>query len=420
MKNINIVLSSAIFLVLSACEQQNASEAAATPSGPPPAQVTTMMAEFQDVPVSFEYVGQVAGSNEAEVRARVNGIITQRLFEEGSVVERGQPLFLIDAAPYEAQLAQTEATLTSAEAAKNSARVQLKKAERDYRRVAPLSKKNLLSQNELDDAESSVELAKAALRQSEAAILQAQASIKTAQINLDYTEIAAPIAGVVGRSHKMEGSLAEVGSNSLLTTIAQTNPAFINFGVAETDQLQRQQDIDSGALLLSESGFTVVVKTTIGMQLEQTGKVNFQDYRVDALTGSFSMRAQIENAAGTLSPGQFVRVELQGAKRSNAILLPQRAVLDSPQGKYVYVVGQGAEGGSVAEFRPVGVGEWVQLDGALKNAWIVKSGLNQGDQVVVEGMARIFYPGMPIQVSPPQAMQSAPETSVETAPATTH
>ncbi len=417
MRKISIFIASALGLLLSACDQQMASETApAENAGPPPVQITAMTAEIQDVPVSFEYVGQVEGSNEVEIHARINGIIEKRLFDEGAGVKQGQVLFLIDPAPYEAQLAQAEAALASAEATKSSALAQLKQAQREYKRITPLSKQNLISQKELDSAESGVELAQAALRQSEAAILQAQANISSARINLAYTKITAPISGIVGRAQKKEGSLAEVGSNSLLTTVARTNPVFINFGVAETEHIQRQQDIKSGALLIPETGFDVAIQTTTGARLEQTGKVNFQDYKVDANTGNFSMRATLDNQNQALSPGQFVRVILQGAKRSGAILLPQRAVLDSPQGKYVYVVANGEQGGSVAERRPVSVGEWVQLEGEFSNAWIITSGLNPGEQIVVEGMARIFFPGMPIEVAPAAENIAPPNQPTETSP----
>lgn len=392
-----IIFSLGVLSLLSACNLQGQTDKAPPKQETPPTQVTTMTVTPRDVPISFEYVGQVAGSREVEIRARVTGIIEKRLFQEGKPVKAGDTLFTIDPKPFIAQLEQAKATLASAKASKESAIAQLKKSRRDFARIAPLSKKNLLSRSDKDNAESSIELAKAAMQQADAAILQAKAAINTSEINLEYTTIKAPISGIIGRVQKTEGSLAEAGSNSLLTTIAQIDPAYINFGVAETEQIQHEKDISMGKLLLPASGFKVVLKNTVGNLLEKTGRVNFKDYKIDSSTGNFAMRASIDNAKKTLSPGQFVRVILQGGIRPDANVVPQKAVLDSPQGKYVYLAAKNGNGGFIAQRQAVKVGEWVQLDGALKNAWIIKSGLKENDEVVINGMARIFFPGMPIQ-----------------------
>lgn len=405
------LLGLCFLLILSACDQQGSAEASPEAAGmPPPTHVTTMTVGAQDVPVSFEYVGQVAGSQEVEVRARVTGIVEKRLFQEGTSVKEGDVLFKIDAAAFKAQLQQANASLAIAKAAKASALAQLKKAERDYARIAPLTEKKMLSKSQLDDTESAIELAKAGVQQADASIMQAEASIRTAQVNVDYTTIKAPISGTIGRVLKTEGSLVEAGSNSLLATLAQTNPAYINFGISETEQVQHAQDIATGKLIVPDSGYKVVLKTATGRILAQTGRINFQDYKTDPSTGNVALRATIDNPNQTLSPGQFVRVMLQGGVRPSAYLLPQRAVLDSPQGKYVYVATKNEQGGYLAMRREVDVGEWVQLEGDLKNAWIIKSGLKQGDEVVINGMARIFFPGMPIQpVSEQEAAQANPE-----------
>ncbi|CAA6810072.1 MAG: RND efflux system, membrane fusion protein CmeA [uncultured Thiotrichaceae bacterium] len=405
-------LSISALLMLTACNQQGSAEEAAGGGAMPPTQVSTMKVSPRDVPVSFEYVGQVAGSHEVEVRARVTGIVEKRLFQEGTSVKAGDVLFKIDAEPFRAKLGQANAALAMAKASKASVRAELKKAERDYARIAPLTQKKMLSRSELDNTESAIELAKAAMQQADASIMQANASIRTAQVNFDYTTIKAPISGIIGRVLKTEGSLAEAGSNSLLATIAQTNPAYINFGVSENEQVQHQQEISAGKLLVPAEGYTVQLKTATGSLLEQTGRVNFQDYKIDPSTGNFSMRATIENPKQTLSPGQFVRVILQGGERPNAFLVPQRAVLDSPQGKYVYVATKNEQGAYLALRREVEVGEWVQLEGDLKNAWIIKSGLKQGDEVVIDGMARIFFPGMPIQPASEQDVAKAPDATL--------
>lgn len=405
MKTFTNLVALAILGLLTACEQENAAEGPNSAGAPPPVQVTTLMVTPRNVPVSFEYTGQVAGSHEVEVRSRVSGIIEKRLYDEGTYVTAGKTLFEIDSASYRAQMAEAKAALASARASKTSALAQLKKAQRDYARIIPLAKRNLLSQSVSDDAESGLEIAKAAVQLADAAILQAKATIQSVQVNLDYTAVKAPISGIAGRAMKMEGSLVQAGSDSLLTTLSQTNPAYVNFGIPEPEQIQQQQEIAAKTLRLPDKGFEVALTSSNGKQLQQTGAVNFEDYKIDPKTGNFAVRATIDNTNRKLSPGQFVRVILKGAVRPNAILVPQRAVLDNPQGKYVYVVGKSKGKGknqpemTIAEQRAVEVGEWVQLEGELKNAWIIKSGLKKGDQVVTEGMARIFFPGMPIQPS---------------------
>lgn len=400
MKFLTRITGIGLLLLLAACNQQGAGEAG---GGQAPAQVSVMAAKLLDAPVSFEYTGQVNGSNEVEIRARVTGIIDKRLYEEGSAVKAGQTLFQLDDAMFKAQAAQAEAALASA-------RAQLQKAERDYARVAPLSSKQLLSQSQRDDAESAVDIAKAA-------VMQAQASLDSARINLGYTTIKSPINGVAGRASQREGSLVQAGGDSLLTTVAQTDPAYVDFGMAEGDFQNLRQALSSGKLTLPEGGFTVVLKTPAGAPLEQTGQMNFQDYKVDAQTGNVAMRATIENPKRRLLPGQFVRVMLQGAHRPNAIVVPQQAVLDNPQGKYVYVMSKNEQGMDVALPHPVEAGEWVQMDGDLANGWILNSGIKEGDQVIVDGMARIFFPGMPVQVGAPEAAK--PEhAAADTPPAT--
>ncbi|MEB8430832.1 efflux RND transporter periplasmic adaptor subunit [Cocleimonas sp. KMM 6892] len=420
MKTLNRLLIICLAVTLAACEKP---EANAAPGGMPPAQVISTVVKPMDVPVSFSYTGQVAASHEVEVRARTSGIIEKRLYEEGRFVKEGDLLFTIDRAPLNAAMAEAKAALVSAKAAKSSAQAQLKKAQRDYARVIPLANKKLLSQSDKDDAESALEIAKAAILQTEATILQAETAIKTVQISLDYTNVKASISGIAGRAMKLQGSLVQAGSDSLLTTISQTNPAYVNFGIPEPKQISQQQEISSGLLKIPASGFKVALTSSNGQQLPQTGMVSFEDYKTDPNTGNFAVRATVDNPQRLLSPGQFVRVNLLGAIRPQAIVVPQRAVLDNPQGKYVYVVGKmkGKDGNemTVAQQRPVEVGEWVQLDGDLENGWIIKSGLNAGDEVVTEGSARIFFPGMPIMTAAAaEKPASKPSAPVKTEDAT--
>jgi membrane fusion protein (multidrug efflux system) len=372
------------------CDLMRAEEQPAAPAAPPmpPANVAALKIETSDVQLEFEYVGQVSASREVEIRARVTGIIEKRLYTEGELVKAGSLLFQLEPSFYEVQLAQVEAELLSAEA-------ELKRAERDYRRLRGLTSKSLVSQNEIDNSESMRDLAKAAVK-------LAQARVKGANINLEYTKVTAPIDGIAGRALKVEGGLAEAGNNSLLTTLAQIDPVYVNFGVSESEQLGIRRDLRDGMLVIPPEGFDVVLYSSRGDDLLHAGELDFQDYKIDSRTGNFAMRATVGNSDGLLAPGQFVKVKLLGAVRRDAIVLPQRAVLDDPLGKFVYVVAQGENGQPIALKRPVVVGQWVNNANGIEHAWIIRSGLQFDEEVVVDGSARIFFPGMPINPTPYQ------------------
>jgi membrane fusion protein (multidrug efflux system) len=371
--------------LLSACSKSQAEGAG---GGMPPAMVVYQAVAAHDVPVDFEYPGQTAGSREVEIRARVTGIVDKRLYEEGSRVKAGQTLFRIDPAPYAAAAATADANVATADA-------RLKQAEREFNRVKPLIEAKAISQQEFDNAASNLDIAKAGLK-------AAQAQANAAHIDLGYTDVRAPLAGVVGRALKVEGALANAQGDSLLATLAQTDPIHVNFSVSDDDRLKLQAQLASGELKLPDGKFAVHLKGADGHWLKQVGKLDFTDYKADANTGAFSSRAAFANADNALAPGQFMRVVMSGAVRPNAIAVPQRAVLDGPTGKYVYVVGQGKEGKPAAQPQPVVPGDWVRLDGAEGNGWVIKQGLKPGDKVVVDGMARIFFPFQPIAPMTPE------------------
>ena len=378
------------------------------PQGPhggfPPPAVTYEVIAAREVAVDKEYVGQTAGSREIEIRARVNGIVEKRLFEEGAIVKAGQPLFRLESTLYAATAAQAEAAVGTADA-------NLKLAEREFNRLKPLIEARAISQKEWDSAASAYDVAKAQYK-------QAQAQFASAKVDLGFTNVAAPITGVIGRALKVEGSLANAGNDSLLATMAQTDPMHVNFSIAERDRNELQTELAAGSLTLPATGYAVRLKAADGQWLKPVGKLNFRDYKADANTGSYAARAEFANPENTLSPGQFVRVVLTGAKRPKAIALPQRAVLDGPMGKFVYVVGKGKDDKPAAEPRPVVPGEWVILDAkdpAARNGWVILSGLSNGDKVIVDGTARIFAPGQPIV--PMTAEQAALAAASPAAPA---
>ena len=266
------------------------------------------------------------------------------------------------------------------------------------KRVTPLARNQMVSQNQLDDANSAVDITIAQQAVADATIKQAEANLLSAQINLDNTRIKAPIDGITGRALKNRGALVQVGSDSLLTTQVQTDSVHINFGIPENDQLRIRRELSNGSLKLPETGFTVDLLDESGNSSGYSGVIDFKDYKVDNSTGNFAMRASINNSQGSLSPGQFVRVQLKSAVKVNAIALPQRAILDNPEGKYVYVASPAENGMKIALQKKVVPGEWVDMDESRKNYWIIRSGLEVGDEVIVDGVARIFFPGMPVKI----------------------
>jgi membrane fusion protein, multidrug efflux system len=382
----------ALPLALAACgkpEQSGGAGAGAGGGGMPPPEVSVITVNAAAQAVEFEYSGQTAGSRETEVRARVAGILQKRLFTEGASVKAGSPLFQIDSANFLTQAASADAAVALATARANQ-------AGRDQERLAPLVAEKAISQKEFDDSKSTLEIAQATLQQS-------QAQAREARLNLGYTKVTAPISGITTVATKSEGSLV-TAADSLLTTIVQTDPIFVNFSVSESDYLNLNKRVNAGQLNLpgqratnGSLGFKVQVKLADGSMHPQMGKLNFSSQRVNPQTGSVDVRAEIPNADGSLRPGQFVRVLLGGASRPDTLSVPQRAVIDSPFGKIVFVVSPDDK------LNP----QPVELDGWANGNWIVTKGLKNGDRVLVEGFIKANQPGMTVKPVPYVATAAA-------------
>ena len=373
-----------LLFTLSACEQQAES---ATPGGMPPAAVSTITAEPRSVPFSLELPATLAGGKEVEIRAQVSGILQTRNFGEGEKVVKDQSLFSLDAKPYLAEVAKTKADL-------NAMNIRHDQALREVERLKSLRDQKLTSQRELDNAISNADV-------SAADVKSAQAKLKQAELRLDYTKVTSPVTGIVGRELVSEGTYVS-GPQVLLTQLTQIDPIRIRFGLSEREQLQMRKDAEQGTLTLPENGhWKTTVKLFDGSLHPQVGEVNFSDIRINSQTGTSELQAIIPNPEFKLRPGQFVRIVLEGAVRENAIVIPQRAVLDNGLGKFVYLLAQNEQGMSIAQPAPVQVGEWVQekRNGQVENGWVIRSGLKTGDQVIVDGIARIFFPGMPVQLA---------------------
>jgi membrane fusion protein (multidrug efflux system) len=226
------------------------------------------------------------------------------------------------------------------------------------------------------------------------------------QLSLGYTKVNAPVAGLSSRAMKSEGSLVNA-NETLLTVISQVDPIWVPFNISENEQLEVNKQVAAGRLVLPrDNGFDVVLKLADGSTFPRQGRINFADTRINPATGTYEMRAELPNRDQALKPGQFVRVQLKGAIRKNAVSVPQTAVLDGPQGKFVYVPAKDKDGKDIAQPRPVTLGPWVVADGV--NLWIVESGLAPGDKVIVDGVARVMGPGSAIMTGPPPGAPGAP------------
>jgi membrane fusion protein (multidrug efflux system) len=381
-------VAASLALVAAACGPSGAQKGGGF-HGFPPAEVVTMTAAPRAFPVAFEYVGQTIGSKDVEVRARVTGIVEKRLFREGSFVKAGQLLFTIDPKPYAAQLQQAEADFARAQAQKAQ-------ADRESARLKPLAERKAIGQKEADDAASNADFAAAAVK-------AAKAKVDEIRLNWGYTRVVAPISGLTSRAQVSEGSLATT-NQTLLTTISQTDPIWVAFTISENDQLRLNRAVTAGQLAVpKDNAYEVTVKLSDGSSFPRKGKINFSDTRVNPATGTYEVRAELPNADAALKPGQFVRVILRGAQRTDAIAVPQTAVLDGPQGKFVYVTAKDKDGKDIAQPRPVVVGDWVDADGS--NLWVIEQGLKPGDVIIVDGIAKL-QPGAPIKL--PGAASAAP------------
>ena len=386
-----LLLSSCVFLVtsLTGCEQAPPS----APKGMKPAAVSVMSMTTQSVPFSIELPATLSGAKEVEIRAQVSGILQTRNFSEGDKVTAGQSLFSLDAKTYAAEMEKSKADL-------NAAKVRLEQAQREVNRIKPLRAKNSISQRELDNAISSVNINLADVK-------SMQANLDQAQLRLDYTKVTSPVTGIVGRELVSEGTYVS-GPQLLLTQLTQIDPIRVRFGLSEREQLKMRNDAAAGSLTLPEEGhWKTRIKLFDGSLHPQIGQVNFSDIRINSKTGTSELQAITPNPNFSLRPGQFVRIILEGAVRENAFVVPQRAVLDNGLGKFVYVMAKNEKGMTVALPAPVVVGEWVTQAKGIDNGWVIRKGLKAGDQVIIDGMARIFFPGMPVRLADDQSTPKA-------------
>lgn len=378
-----LALAVGLTLTLVACGQSAPAAGASGPGGAMPlAEVGVVTVTPGDVGLITELPGRLEASRVAQVRARVAGILQKRLFTEGSDVRAGQALFSIDASPYEATLASATANVAKAEA-------NLMQASAQAERYKPLIEAKAISQQDFVNAQ-------AAQKQAEADVAVARAAVQTARINVGYAHVTSPISGRIGRALVTEGALVGQGEVTELAVVQQTNPMYVNFTQSAAEVMALRRAMDAGKLKRAgQQAASIRVVLEDGTDYPLAGKLLFSDLTVDTTSGQITLRAEVPNPQGALLPGLFVRVRLEQAQAGNAIALPQQAVTRSPQGDTVMVVD--AQGKAAP--RPVKIGG--QQDGQ----WVILSGLQAGEQVMVDGFQKLR--GGPVKPVPWQAGAAA-------------
>ena len=359
-------LAVALALTTAACDQPQASANAAAATAAPP-EISFITVRQEPVPLVRELPGRVTARSVAEVRARVSGLVVKRAFEQGSKVNEGDLLYKIDPAPYQVELARSEAALQRAEASLVLARQQAE-------RLSTLLARHIASQAQYDAAI-------AAQKQAEAEVAGARAARDGARLNLEYTNVRAPISGRIGRALLTEGTLLDSASSGVLATIQQIDPIYVDItqSVGELNKLRR--DLASGELArLEGNGANVELIMDDGSVYAHSGRLLFSDITADPGTGQVTLRVLMPNPDGELFPGMYVRARVAQGVDADAIAVPQQAVHRSNDGRAeVWVV----KADNKVALQPVDVGQ------VVGGAWLVNAGLQPGERVVVEGVQKI-------------------------------
>lgn len=361
MRNPILFLCGVALVTASACSKE------APPAAPPPPEVMVAEPIQRDVPVFMELVGQAAGFQDVEIRARVEGFLETMAFTEGSLVRKGQLLYQIDPKPLQAALANAKANLATAQA-------RLEKSSNDVKRLTPLAAQQAVSQQELDNAVAQLDAARSQVDANRAAV-------EKAQLDLSYTTIYAPLDGLIGTTKVKAGNLVGRGESTLLVTISEIDPILFRAGIAEAEYLKVARRVTEQ----QAQGVARAEKTPIQLILADgtvhphVGYLDAVERNVDTLTGTIAIQIKFPNPERLVRPGQFGRVRFVIDHRKDALLVPQRAVQELQNLYNVAVVGPDNK----VAFRTVKVGP---REGTL---WVIDEGLKPGDRVVVEGLQRL-------------------------------
>ena len=346
------------------------------PKGPP--EVGYAIARATSVPLVTELPGRTSAFLTAEVRPQVSGVIQRRLFTEGALVHAGQPLYQIDSSLYRAAAGQASANLASAEA-------NLVAAQAKADRYRPLAEDKAVSQQDYTDAA-------ATARQAHAAVAQTRAALDTARVNLRFTTVPAPVSGRIGRSLLTEGALASSGQASPLAVISVLDPIYVDIQQSAVDVLNLRRAGGNGQLT---DHVDVRLLLDNSSEYPLPGSLEFSEVTVDPATGTVTLRARFPNPDGLLLPGLFVRARLARGNENHVWLVPESAISRDPRGNAtVFVVGPDNK----AQVRPV------TAERTVGAAWVVTTGLNDGDRLITQGLGKV-KPGMAVRPVPEQTPQ---------------
>lgn len=328
----------------------------------------------KDVPIELTLIGRTNALKEAEVRPQVSGIILKRLFTEGSEVKKGQQLYQIDPATYEANLAAAKADLAKAEASEYSAKLRAQ-------RYQELLKTKAVSQQDFDDAQANYKSASAQ-------ILSAKAAVKMAEINLAYTRVYAPISGIIGKSVFTEGALVTQNQATALATIQQIDPIYLDLGESVNDLLLSKSEIAKGQIHLNEDNkIEVSLLFENGQKYPEKGVLGFTGVAVDQSTGMVTIRATVPNPNQVLLPGMFMRAQLPKGIKKDALLIPQNSVTRANRSdKYVFVIDKD---NTIQQ-------KFVQIGAEIPNYFVIDSGIDKNDRIVISNLQKIKV-GMKVQ-----------------------
>jgi membrane fusion protein (multidrug efflux system) len=362
----------ALLVALSAgCSKEKPTEQRPAP------QVSVLTVAPGTIPYVQTFVAQTESSRQVEIVARVSGFLDKIAYQEGELVKDGQLLFQLDPKPFEAQLDAAKGELQSQQA-------RLSTATANLNRIKPLAEQNAVSRADLDRAQGDFDSARAA-------VFAARAKVREAELNLGYTSIRSPVTGLASRSQQRQGAyINSMSETARLTYVAAIDPIWVNFSVSQNQMAAWKAMAEKGQILRPKDGnYDVELVMSDGSLYPEKGKINFADPSFSQDTGSFLVRAVIPNPKRDLRPGMFVTANVLGTTRPNAIVVPQMAVQQGPNGHLVYVIKQDG----TAEVRPVVVGDYYG-----EKDIVIVTGLQAGDRVVTDGVLKVV-PGKPVQIA---------------------
>jgi membrane fusion protein (multidrug efflux system) len=374
------IIAGLVLTILAGCSKP-------PPLQPPPQEVQVVTVETRTVPVVYTRVAETQSSREVQVVARVSGFLEKIVYTEGDLVQEGDVMFVMDRKPFLAEVDAAQGELEASEA-----RLWTAKANLD--RTRPLAEADALSQSDLDRAIGDYKAA-------QAAVYAAKARLTQAKLDLGYATIRAPVTGLSGKAQQREGAyLNALGNSANLTYVSKLDPIWVNFSISQNEREEIARDEAKGRLVLPpERKYEFEILLGDGSVFPHKGTFDFAAPTFDDRTGTFSARAVVENPDAELRPGMFVTARIQGAKRPNAVVVPQEAVQQTSNGHIVWLVNKDGK----TESQPVKMGDWVGKE------WVVEEGLSGGETVIVGGLNRL-RPGVPVKPVPYQSEQPAQKT----------